>query len=66
MFWTTVITKLYLLFGGNKMIFVTIFVSLIVAGRRTIEDVPSNLKDGCLADLEAMGLDGYGQPLGSE
>ena len=43
-----------------------IFADLIEAGRRTIEDVPSNLKDGCLADLEAMGLDGYGQPLGSE
>ncbi|WP_211753635.1 CD1375 family protein [Oceanobacillus limi] len=48
------------------MIFVTIFVSLIVAGRRTIDDVPSNLKEDVLADLESMGLDGYGQPLQTE
>jgi len=63
MFLTNVITKLYLLFGGDKMIFVTIFVSLIVGGRRTIDQVPSNLKDAVLADLNAMGLDGYGEPL---
>lgn len=45
------------------MIFVTIFVSLIVAKRRTIEDVPEHLKVDVLADLESMGLDGYGNPL---
>jgi len=63
MFLTNVVTKLYLLFGGDKMIFVTIFVSLIVGGRRTIEQVPDNLKDAVLADLNAMGLDGYGNPI---
>ncbi|SET86210.1 hypothetical protein SAMN05216389_1461 [Oceanobacillus limi] len=66
MFWINVISKPFLLFGGDKMIFVTIFVSLIVAGRRTIDDVPSNLKEDVLADLESMGLDGYGQPLQTE
>ncbi|MGN7402722.1 CD1375 family protein [Cytobacillus praedii] len=44
------------------MIFVTIFVSLIVAGRRTIEDVPKDLKVDVTTDLNAMGLDGYGKP----
>ncbi|WP_162985606.1 CD1375 family protein [Virgibacillus halodenitrificans] len=47
------------------MIFVTIFVSLIVAERRNINDVPSNLKDAVLLDLEAMGLDGFGKSLTS-
>ena len=45
------------------MIFVTIFVSLIVAKRRNIEDVPEHLTVDVLADLEAMGLDGYGNHL---
>lgn len=49
--------------GGDKMIFVTIFVSLIVAKRRTIADVPEHLTVDVLADLESMGLDGYGNPL---
>ncbi len=65
MFWTNVISKLFILLGGNKMIFVTIFVSLIVAERRNINDVPSNLKDAVLLDLEAMGLDGFGKSLTS-
>lgn len=57
-------TKLLLfILGGNTMIFVTIFVSLIVAKRRTIDEVPDNLKADVLADLNAMGLDGYGDPL---
>ena len=66
MFWMNVITKIYLLLGGDKMIFVTIFVSLIVAGRRTIKDTPSNLREACLVDLNAMGLDGYGKRLSAE
>lgn len=49
--------------GGNEMIFVTIFVSLIVAKRRDIDGVPEHLKADVLADLNAMGLDGYGDPI---
>lgn len=49
--------------GGNEMIFVTIFVSLIVAKRRNIDGVPAHLKADVLADLNAMGLDGYGNPI---
>lgn len=44
-------------------IMVTIYVALIVAGRRTIDRVPKALRDAVLADLKALGLDGYGQPL---
>ncbi|HYF75458.1 MAG TPA: CD1375 family protein [Candidatus Nitrosocosmicus sp.] len=47
--------------GGVDM--VAVYVSLIVYKRRTIDQVPAQLKDAVLADLNAMGLDGYGQPL---
>lgn len=55
--------RFILLLGGNYMIFVTISVSLIVAGRRTIDTCPQNLREAILADLFALGLDGYGKPL---
>lgn len=43
--------------GGEKQmqVFVTIYVSLIVAGRRTIDQVPAQHRDDVLADLEALG-----------
>lgn len=42
---------------------VDIYVALIVAGRRTIDRVPARFKQEVLADLAALGLDGYGNPL---
>ena len=45
------------------MFMVAIFSGLIVGKRRTIEDVPDHLKEPVLADLAALGLDGYGNPL---
>ena len=45
------------------MFMVAIFSGLIAGGRRTIEDVPDNLKEHVLADLKTLGLDGYGKPL---
>ena len=38
------------------MAMVTIYVTLIVAGRRTFDQVPTALKELVKADLEAMGL----------
>ncbi len=42
---------------------VDIYVTLIVLKRRTIDQVPAHLKAAVLADLNAIGLDGYGNPL---
>ena len=45
------------------MAMVTIYITLIVAGRRTFDQVPKALKEVVKADLEAMGLDENGHPL---
>jgi len=47
--------------GGCTMI--DLYVALIVAGRRTIDQVPARFRDAVLADLAALGLDGYGNPI---
>lgn len=41
----------------------TVYVALIVYSRRTIDQVPASLKEAVLAELNALGLDGYGQEL---
>ena len=43
---------------------IDLYVALIIKGRRTIDKVPERYKDAVLADLYALGLDGYGNPLG--
>ena len=50
-----------LLKGGENM--VAIYVALIIHGRRTIDTVPQPLREAVLADLAALGLDGYGKAL---
>lgn len=45
---------------------VAVYVALIVAGRRTVEDVPSKLQAAVLEDLTALGLDGNGEPVVAE
>lgn len=45
------------------MAIVSVYVTLIVAGRRKFAQVPKNLQPTVKADLEAMGLDENGQPL---
>jgi hypothetical protein len=47
--------------GENNM--VDVYVTLIVLKRRTIEQVPTHLQPAVLADLNAIGLDGNGDPL---
>ena len=45
------------------MAIVSVYVTLIIAGRRKFSQVPKNLQPAVKADLEAMGLDENGQPL---
>lgn len=47
--------------GGMNMI--DLYVALIIAGRRTIEQVPLRFREAVLADLTALGLDGQGNPI---
>lgn len=47
--------------GGVNM--VDVYVALIVKGRRTIDQVPENLKAAVQAELTALELDGYGKPV---
>ncbi len=42
---------------------VTVYVTLIIGGRRTFEEVPNNLKQGVEAELKALGLDKEGKPI---
>ncbi len=49
--------------GGDIMFMVAIFSGLIVGKRRNITQVPTHLQEFVLADLESLGLDGYGDPL---
>lgn len=42
---------------------IDIYVALIVAKRRTIDRVPARFREHVLADLEALGLDGNGDPI---
>lgn len=61
----SLITKIGLMWAiwkGGK-IMVDVYVALIINGRRTIDQVPANLRPAVLAELNALGLDGYGNPL---
>ena len=42
---------------------VDVYITLIVNKRRTIDQVPAQLKAAVLEGLSSIGLDGYGNPL---
>lgn len=42
---------------------VDLYVALIVAGRRTIDQVPERYREAVIADLAALGLDENGNPI---
>lgn len=48
---------------GGIHIMVDVYVTLIVLQRRAIDQVPFHLRAAVLADLNAMGLDGNGEPI---
>lgn len=47
--------------GGVNM--VDVYIALITMGSRTIDSVPLRLRADVLAGLNAIGLDGYGNPI---
>lgn len=51
------------LMKGGITIMVDVYVALIVNKRRTISQVPVHLQPAVLAELNALGLDGNGNPL---
>jgi hypothetical protein len=42
---------------------VDLYVALIIAGRRTIGQVPAKFREAVIADLNALGLDENGEPM---
>ena len=42
---------------------VTVYVTLIINNRKTIEQVPSKIREEVIAELASMGLGQDGQPL---
>lgn len=56
------VKMLELLLRG-KLQMVDMYVALILNKRRTIDQVPTQWKEPVLADLNALGVDGYGNPL---
>jgi hypothetical protein len=57
------IKLIWAILKGGVIIMVDVYVALIVHGVRTIDTVPVNLQPAVLAELNAIGLDGYGKPL---
>lgn len=47
--------------GGLDMI--DLYIALIIAGKRTIDQVPTRYREAVVSDLLALGLDETGQPL---
>ena len=56
---------LFTLKGGGRMAFVSLCVSLIMAKRRTFEQVPTRYQSDVQADLLALGLDTNGDVIQS-
>ncbi|MFB9327009.1 CD1375 family protein [Paenibacillus aurantiacus] len=54
---------LILKMGGITMAIIDVYVTLIIAGRRTFVQVPASLKPAVKTELEAMGLGTDGKPL---
>ncbi|RXZ84692.1 hypothetical protein EBB07_01335 [Paenibacillaceae bacterium] len=60
---TNLLLRLLFIFeGGNfKMAIVTVYVTLILVGRRTFEQVPASLQSAVETELNTLGLDTDGK-----
>lgn len=61
----SIVKKLELLLR-EEINMVDMYVVLILNKRRTIDQVPEQWREFVLADLTAIGVDGYGNPLPME
>jgi hypothetical protein len=57
------IALMFKLFLKEEMKMVDMYVALIIAGRRTLEQVPPTFRSQVETDLTALGLDGNGDPI---
>ena len=57
-----IVLKFKLLLKGEIQM-VDMYVALIIAGRRTLEQVPTTFRSQVETDLNAIGLNGNGQPI---
>lgn len=62
--WCLFLLPILAMKGGENM--VAIYVALITYKRKTINQVPEQLKKQVLEDLKILGLDGNGLPLTEE
>jgi len=53
---------IWLLWKGGTTIMVDMYVALIIAGRRTLAQVPAKYQSAVHTDLLALGLDDSGNP----
>lgn len=62
---TNMLLRLLFLWGGGDthMAIVTVYVTLIIAGRRTFAQVPGSLQPAVEVELSALGLGTDGKPL---
>jgi hypothetical protein len=61
--WQRISLAFLLILKGDDCMLVTVYVTLIIGGRRTFEEVPNNLKSGVEAKLASLGLGTDGKPL---
>lgn len=47
----------------RRMTMIDMYIALIIAGRRTLDQVPYTFHDLVAKDLKSLGLDEYGKPL---
>lgn len=52
-----------LFWKGGEMDMVALYTALIIYGRRTFEQVPTNLQPAVKEELEALGLNTDGTPM---
>lgn len=53
----------YNIFTGGDLSLVDVYIALIIRGRRTLESVPLRIREDVRIELDALGIDGEGNPV---